>query len=160
LQRYFEEIDNLSEEDKNLAKGVLEAILVKSKIKDLTSLTEPEKVVIELYHDHGQNEQYHSELKSDMDVERLPSVKFQTNQLVLKLAMIAYNILRLIGQQSLQSGDTPLRREAGRRRICTVIQNLILIASRVVSHARKKILNFGRSNGWILPFIRIYKAFE
>jgi transcriptional regulator with XRE-family HTH domain len=37
LQRYFEEIDNLSEEDKNLAKGVLEAILVKSKIKDLTS---------------------------------------------------------------------------------------------------------------------------
>jgi transcriptional regulator with XRE-family HTH domain len=37
LQRYFEEIDNLSEEDKNLAKGVLEAILVKSKVKDLAS---------------------------------------------------------------------------------------------------------------------------
>ena len=37
LQRYFEEIDKLSEEDKNLAKGVLEAILVKSKVKDLAS---------------------------------------------------------------------------------------------------------------------------
>ncbi|HEX3047005.1 MAG TPA: helix-turn-helix transcriptional regulator [Bacillota bacterium] len=37
LQRYFEEIDKLSEEDKNLAKGVLEAILIKSKVKDLTS---------------------------------------------------------------------------------------------------------------------------
>ena len=37
LQRYFEEIDNLSEEDKNLAKGILEAILVKSKVKDSAS---------------------------------------------------------------------------------------------------------------------------
>ena len=37
LQRYFEEIDNLGEADKNLAKGVLEAILVKSKVKDLAS---------------------------------------------------------------------------------------------------------------------------
>jgi hypothetical protein len=125
-----------------------------------TSLTESEKVVIELYHDHGQSEQYHSELKSDMDVERLPSGKFQTNKLVLELAMIAYNILRLIGQQSLKHNDTPLRREAGRRRIRTVIQNLILIASRVVSHARKKTLNFGCSNGWIQPFIRIYEVFE
>ena len=124
-----------------------------------TSLTESEKTIIELYHDHGQSEQYHSEIKSDMDVERLPSGKFQTNSLVLELAVIAYNILRLIGQQSLRQNDTPLRREAGRRRIRTVIQNLILIASRVVSHARKKILNFGCSNGWIQPFIRIYEAF-
>jgi transcriptional regulator with XRE-family HTH domain len=37
LQRYFEEIDKLIEEDKVLAKGVLEAILVKSKVKDLAS---------------------------------------------------------------------------------------------------------------------------
>jgi transcriptional regulator with XRE-family HTH domain len=37
LQKYFEEIDKLSEEDKILAKGVLEAILVKSKVKDLAS---------------------------------------------------------------------------------------------------------------------------
>ncbi|MCL6592259.1 MAG: helix-turn-helix domain-containing protein [Firmicutes bacterium] len=36
LQRYFEEIDKLNEDDKNLAKGVLEAILVKSKVKDLS----------------------------------------------------------------------------------------------------------------------------
>jgi hypothetical protein len=125
-----------------------------------TSLEEPEKVIIELYHDHGRSEQYHSELKTDMDLERLPSGKFQTNQLVLELAMIAYNILRLIGQQSLKQKDTPMRREAGRRRIRTVIQNLILMASRVVSHARKKFLNLGCSNAWIPPFKRIYEAFE
>jgi hypothetical protein len=67
-----------------------------------TSLKEPEKEIIELYHDHGQSEQYHSELKTDMDLKRLPSGKFATNKLVLELALLAYNILRLIGQQSLK----------------------------------------------------------
>ena len=33
-----------------------------------------------------------------MDVERLPSGKFETNALVLELTVIAYNILRMIGQ--------------------------------------------------------------
>ena len=33
-----------------------------------------------------------------MDMERLPSGKFETNELVLELAILAYNILRMIGQ--------------------------------------------------------------
>ena len=41
--------------------------------------------VIELYHAHGTSEQFHSELKTDLDLERLPSGKFQTNELVLLL---------------------------------------------------------------------------
>ena len=53
--------------------------------------------IIASYHAHGESEQYHSELKTDMDVERLPSGKFATNALVLELAMIAYNLLRMIG---------------------------------------------------------------
>jgi hypothetical protein len=48
--------------------------------------------MIDSYHAHGESEQYHSELKTDMDVERLPSGKFETNELVLELAMIAYNL--------------------------------------------------------------------
>jgi hypothetical protein len=43
---------------------------------------EAEKV-IELYHKHGTIEQFHRELKSDMDVERLPSGKFEVNKIVL-----------------------------------------------------------------------------
>jgi hypothetical protein len=43
---------------------------------------EPEKV-IELYHKHGTSEQFHSELKRDMEVERLPSGKFEVNRIVL-----------------------------------------------------------------------------
>ena len=58
--------------------------------------------VIASYHAHGESEQYHSELKTDMDVERLPSGKFATNALVLELAMIAFNLLRMIGQESLR----------------------------------------------------------
>ena len=37
-----------------------------------TSLEDDPYDVIELYHDHGTSEQYHSEIKSDMDLERLP----------------------------------------------------------------------------------------
>jgi len=51
-----------------------------------TSLKLPAKQVIELYHQHGTSEQFHSEIKSDMDLERLPSGKFATNALVLSLA--------------------------------------------------------------------------
>ena len=62
----------------------------------------PDETVIDLYHAHGESEQYHSEIKTDMDVERLPSGKFESNKLVLELTMIAYNILRIIGQESLE----------------------------------------------------------
>ena len=33
----------------------------------------------ELYHQHGTSEQYHSEFKTDLDMERLPSGKFSSN---------------------------------------------------------------------------------
>lgn len=61
-----------------------------------------DETVIDLYHAYGESEQYHSEIKTDMDVERLPSGKFESNKLVLELTMIAYNILRIIGQESLE----------------------------------------------------------
>jgi len=124
-----------------------------------TSLSHPEETVIGLYHDHGTSEQFHSEIKTDMDLERLPSGKFKTNSLVLELGMIASNILRIMGQESVKQDDAPLRKKARRRRIRTVIQNLILLAVRVVAHARKTYLNLGRGNAWDQTFLRIYRAF-
>ena len=56
--------------------------------------------VIDLYKDHATHEQFHSEFKTDMDLERLPSGKFDTNFLVCSLAAVAMNILRLIGQKN------------------------------------------------------------
>jgi hypothetical protein len=52
--------------------------------------------VIRLYRTHGTSEQFHSELKTDLGLERLPSGEFQTNELVLLLGMMTYNLLRVI----------------------------------------------------------------
>lgn len=128
-----------------------------------TNLNDSIEHIIELYHDHGTSEQFHSELKSDMDLERLPSGKFLTNSLILLLGMIAYNILRLCGQQSLQDApeeDRPsYRRKANRRRVRTVMQDLIYLACRIVTRSRGIILSFGRYGVWAQVWHRLYKKF-
>ena len=48
-----------------------------------TSLELSDEEVIELYHNHAICEQYHSEFKTYMNIERLPSGKFDTNALIL-----------------------------------------------------------------------------
>lgn len=63
-----------------------------------TSLDIAETLVIKLYADHGTSEQFHSEFKTDLDIEQLPSGKFATNALVLAISALVYNILRWIGQ--------------------------------------------------------------
>jgi len=124
-----------------------------------TSLSDSPYKIIQLYREHGTSEQFHSEIKSDMDLERLPSGKFATNNLILHLGIMAYNILRLIGQESTYKPDAPLRTKAQRRRIRTVIQNLITIAAKVVSHARQYKLGFSRYSPWFATFNRLYLAF-
>ncbi len=60
-----------------------------------TTLDEPSHAnqrIIKLYKDHATSEQFHSEFKSDLDLERLPSGKFDTNDLVLTLGALTYNI--------------------------------------------------------------------
>lgn len=46
-----------------------------------------------------------------------------------------------------------------RRRIRTIIDNLILIAGHLTVHARKICIALGRSNGWIQTFLRLSSAF-
>jgi len=72
-----------------------------------TSLEIADQKVIELYEQHGPSEQFHSELKTDMDLERLPSGKFATNALIMSCAALAYNILRFVGQLGLLGGENP-----------------------------------------------------
>lgn len=115
--------------------------------------------MIELYRDHGTSEQFHSEIKTDLDLERLPAGKFATNDLVLHAGLFAYNILRIIGQESLRENDSPIRGNVKRRRIRTVIQNIIFMAARLVRHARGIRFNFGRNSPWFPVISRIYNAF-
>lgn len=68
--------------------------------------------VIALYNEHGTHKPFHSEIKTDLDLERLPSGKFATNDRVLSLAALAYNVLRLIGQSALTGEDAPARHAA------------------------------------------------
>lgn len=115
----------------------------------------PEQIVA-LYADHATHEQFHSEFKTDLDLERLPSGKFDTNYLVCALAAAAMNILRLMGQAGLHGPDAPVRHPAKRRRIKTVMQELVYRAGRLVEHARQLVLGLGANDRSASAFARLY----
>lgn len=108
-----------------------------------TNLDLPEEKIISLYCNHALSEQFHSEFKTDLDMERLPSGKFATNKLVMALGAFAYNILRFIGQLGLLGDKSPVRTPAKRRRIKTVIQELMYLAARLIKSGNRLRLRFG-----------------
>ncbi len=112
--------------------------------------------IIDLYADHGTHEQFHAEFKTDLDLTRLPSGKFATNALVCELAALAMNILRLMGQQGLLGPDAPVRHSAKRRRIKTVMQELIYRAGRLIEHGRQLILGLGANDRAGIVFKRLH----
>jgi hypothetical protein len=121
-----------------------------------TSLELPPEEVIALYHAHGTCEQFHSELKSDLGLERFSSGKFATNAHVLSCAQVAFNLVRLLGELMKRHGPAP-RRAAERTRLRTVMQALLYHAALLVHHARGWALKVGRrtANGpWVLDLLR------
>ena len=70
-----------------------------------------------------------------------------------------YNILRIIGQESLKKKDAPVRKKVRRRRIRTVISNLMQFAGHLTERAGRLVLSIGRSNLWRYPFKRLYDRF-
>lgn len=122
--------------------------------------------VVDIYHDHGTSEQFHSEFKTDMDIERLPSGKFATNALVLECGLVAYNALRLCGQESLRQDKhlppdekMPIRKRVRRRRLRSVIQDMIYMASRLVRHANRWALALWNKNPWRPVWEGVYARF-
>ena len=112
--------------------------------------------VIELYRQHATSEQFHSEFKTDLDLERLPSGKFATNALVMTLGAFAYNILRFIGQAGLIAPFGPVRHSAKRRRLRTVIQELMYLAARLICTGRRLKLRFSRHCPAFTAFSFVY----
>lgn len=144
------------------AKGQL---LLKPELEVETYYTdlaiESAEEIIKLYHDHGTSEQFHSELKSDMDVERLPSGKFQTNSLVLLLAMMAYNCLRTIGQGVIELKEyAPVKIKVKRRRLKCVIRDIITVACKYVRHSNANFIKFGRESPWYEMYRKLYARFS
>jgi hypothetical protein len=131
-----------------------------------TSLKLPAKKVIELYHQHGTSEQYHSEIKTDLDLERLPSGKFATNATMLSLGLVAYNVLRLCGQGALREQRrlpaeerAPLKKKVFRRRLRSVIQDLMYLAAQLVRHANRWRVVFYRNSPWGATWRCLYARF-
>ena len=118
-----------------------------------TNVFEDGETCVELYHRHGTSEQFHSEFKSDMGVERLNSGKFATNSLLTQLAMVAFNILRVMGQTALRLKNlAPIKLNVERRRLRSVMQDLVYVACKRVAHSNRLYLKFGRHCPWFDTF--------
>ena len=113
--------------------------------------------VIELYHGHATSEQFHSELKHDMDIERLPSGKFAVNKMLLAIAMNAYNTLRFLGQKSVEP-ETPAKHR--RKRLGKVISDIICIAGKLIKHAGCFILKIYEKDPMLPVFLRLNAALD
>ena len=88
----------------------------------------------------------------------IPSGKFATNALILSLGGLAYNVLRYIGQLGLIGDKTPVRHPAKRRRIKTVIQELMYLAARFVKTGRRLKIIFSRHCPAFEAFDGVYKS--
>ena len=127
-----------------------------------TSLPEADfddATIVALYRGHALCEQFHSEFKTDLDLERLPSGKFDTNDLVMAFAALSYNILRWMGLRTLLGEHAPMRHPAKRRRLRPVMQELIYLAARLVRHARQFTLRFGRHCRGYAAFRALHEQF-
>ena len=79
-----------------------------------------------------------------------------TNYLVCQFAALAMNILRLMGQRGLLEPDAPVRHSAKRRRIKTVMQELIYRAGRLIKTGRHLILGLGANDRAAKAFARLH----
>jgi hypothetical protein len=105
--------------------------------------------VCALYHDHGSSEQFHSELKSALDIKQLPSGKLSVNRIVLLCSMLAFNLLHTLGQEVIVRADLdPVKIKVHRWRLKTVLQNSVYCAVRVIRHGRSIKLRFGKTCPW------------
>ncbi len=110
-----------------------------------------------MYADHGTSEQFHSEFKTDLGVERLPSGKFDCNALIMLLGMLAFNILRTIGQQMLQTGLVKRKRNVKRIRIRKILQDVMYMACRFMIKYKQKTIQIARHCAYALTFLKLYQ---
>ena len=126
-----------------------------------TTLPDSPEEIISLYHDHGTSEQFHSELKTDMNIERFPSKRFDVNSLFLLCGALAYNILRVIDSHVMGCVERwPLfYKKRGlrqsRRRVGSIIRDFIFVASKVVTHAGKTTIKLASGWPWTKTLLKV-----
>ena len=79
---------------------------------------------------------------------------------------MAYNVLRLNGQESLRQDKKmpadqkmPIRKRVRRRRLRSVIQDMIYMACRLVRHSHRWLLALWKNNPWRPVWERVYERF-
>ena len=122
-----------------------------------TNLNCEAEKVIELYHGHATSEQFHSELKHDMGVERFASGKLAVNKILLAIAMNAYNALRYLGQQSI---ELVKQKKHERKRLGKVIRDLICVAGKLVKHAKSLVFKIYERNPVLPLFLQLNAALD
>lgn len=98
-----------------------------------TNIAEDAQTIVALYSDHATSEQYHSEIKTDLNFERLASGKYIVNKMLLATLTNAYNLLRINGHITLLNQiylpeGTTVNREI--IRIKAVLRDVIYTSSR------------------------------
>jgi hypothetical protein len=122
-----------------------------------TNLWQDAAEVVALYHAHGTSEQFHSELKTDMNLERFASHSYAVNSLQLQLGTLAYNLVRVVEELAREEREEwPARiKEVQRRRVGSVIADLILVAGKIVRHAGKTVMKLASSWSWTRVVIAV-----
>jgi hypothetical protein len=92
-------------------------------------------------------------------VKKCPRNRGNFNFNFNRLAALAMNILRLMGQRGLLGPDAPVRHAAKRRRIKTVMQELIYRAGRLIQHGRQLVLGLGSNDRAATVFMRLHAQF-
>ena len=95
--------------------------------------------LFDLYKDHPTSEKYRAEVKSEMNLDRLPSKKFSVKSLILNIGTITFNILRFINENALEIDDSfqhHKNKTTSHIRQRTVINESIKIPYKLVMHIR------------------------
>ena len=66
------------------------------------------------------------------------------------------NLLRIVGQYTLHESDSPKRKAALRRRIKTVMQEMMFKAARIIRHARAWVLGISGDDSGFAVFERAH----
>ena len=99
-------------------------------------------------------------MKSDLDFEKVPSGKYLTNCVLNDLAMFAFNTLRCIGMRLYDLRKIPKRGSAFRRKISTVIHNIMHAPAIIATHAGYRKIDLGGANRWAEAIIYVFDYYS
>ena len=128
-----------------------------------TNLGVPPEDVIALYHDHGTSEQFQRKIRSDLNIERLPSNSYEVNKLFFALGVIAYNLLRAVDNRLAQHKDkwpSHLKKKRVKQKRCragSILKDIICIAGKLISHSGIKQMKIAKGWPWSVAIIAVHR---